>query len=371
MSKLLIAAAGAGKTTYLVNKALNNREKRVLITTFTDANMLEIKKKIYEKVGCIPENIDVLPWFTFLLREGVRPYQGVKLQKPINGIVLVNQQSARYSSELDFENHYLNKEGKVYSDKLAKLTYKLNEASGDLVLNRLKKIYSVIYIDEAQDMAGYDFELIKDMQKADIPLIIAGDPRQTTYATHWERKNKKYQGHLEEYIIAKKVHIEIDKTTLNTSHRNNADICALANQFYPDMQAVKSDNHEKSGHDGVFFLDEANVATYCNKYKPVILRFNKGAKVNNSLALPVYNFGESKGLTFERVLIYPTKRFVDALLINKCEILDDSTKAKCYVAVTRAKYSVAIVIKKEKMNKIRECYPKRIWGEQKLEPIKS
>lgn len=365
MSKLLIAAAGAGKTTYLVNKALSSHEKRILITTFTDANTIEIKKKFYEKVGCIPENIDVFPWFTFLLKDGVRPYQGFKSQRAIKGIVLVNQQQNRYSKESDFEHHYLNQDGKVYSDKLSKLVYKLNEVSGSLVVNRLKKIYSVIYIDEAQDMAGYDFELIKDMHKAGIPLIMAGDPRQTTYATHWEKKNKKYQGHLKEYIIDKKLDIKIDETELNKSYRNNADICDIANRFYPDMRAVESGNHEKSGHDGVFFVDEANVADYCNKYNPVILRFSQRTKIDNLLNLPVYNFGESKGLTFERVLIYPTKKFVDALLINQYEILDDSTKAKCYVAVTRAKYSVAIVIKKKRMSEIRECYPKRIWGEQK------
>ena len=366
MSKLLIAAAGAGKTTYLVNKALSSHEKRILITTFTDANTIEIKKKFYEKVGCIPENIDILPWFTFLLKDGVRPYQGVKLQKPINGIALVNQSRNRFIKESDFERYYLNSDGKVYSDKLAKLVYKLNEVSGSLVVNRLKKIYSVIYIDEAQDMAGYDFEIIKDMHTAGIPLIIAGDPRQTTYATHWENKNNKYQGHLKEYIVDKKVNIEIDETTLGTSYRNNADICALANQFYPDMQPAKSGNHEKSGHDGVFFVDKSNIAAYCSKFNPVILRFNQGVKIDNPLNLPVYNFGESKGLTFERVLIYPTNNLIKVLLKNEYETLKPATKAKCYVAITRAKFSVAVVLETKWINKFRESYPNRIWREEEL-----
>ena len=44
INKLIIAAAGAGKTTYLINEALRH-DKEVLITTYTEANENEIKKK--------------------------------------------------------------------------------------------------------------------------------------------------------------------------------------------------------------------------------------------------------------------------------------------------------------------------------------
>jgi len=52
-NKLIIAAAGSGKTTHLVNEALKIKDKKVLITTYTQANEAEIKKKIIE--------IDVFP----------------------------------------------------------------------------------------------------------------------------------------------------------------------------------------------------------------------------------------------------------------------------------------------------------------------
>ncbi|GAB4223491.1 MAG: hypothetical protein Tsb005_18730 [Gammaproteobacteria bacterium] len=55
----------------------------------------------------------------------------------------------------------------------------------------------------------------------------------------------------------------------------------------------------------------------------------------------MYNFGISKGLEFERVLIYPPKPFVDWLRESKN--LEFSSRVKFYVAVTRAKYSVGIV----------------------------
>ena len=82
-NKLIIAAAGSGKTTYLIDEAIKNRDKKVLITTYTQANEAEIKKKIIEKINYIPENITVQTWFSFLLKHGVRPYQGIIFDKRI------------------------------------------------------------------------------------------------------------------------------------------------------------------------------------------------------------------------------------------------------------------------------------------------
>ena len=48
MSDLYVAAAGAGKTTFLVNKALEQPNEKILITTFTDSNEHGIKEKFYQ-----------------------------------------------------------------------------------------------------------------------------------------------------------------------------------------------------------------------------------------------------------------------------------------------------------------------------------
>ena len=50
-NKLIIAAAGSGKTTFLVEEALKQKEGKVLITTYTQANEAEIRKKIGKKEG--------------------------------------------------------------------------------------------------------------------------------------------------------------------------------------------------------------------------------------------------------------------------------------------------------------------------------
>lgn len=44
-NKIIIAAAGSGKTSELVNKATELNTKRILITTFTVDNTEEIRRK--------------------------------------------------------------------------------------------------------------------------------------------------------------------------------------------------------------------------------------------------------------------------------------------------------------------------------------
>ena len=95
---VFIAAAGSGKTTKLVNMAIEkSKTERVLITTYTNENEQEIKKKFYKMNSFIPKNVCILPWFSFLLQHGVKPFQDyINLSFrniDIKGLVLVNYQS--------------------------------------------------------------------------------------------------------------------------------------------------------------------------------------------------------------------------------------------------------------------------------------
>lgn len=80
----------------------------------------------------------------------------------------------------------------IYSDKFAKFVVKANELTGGMVIKRIGKIYSYIFVDEIQDMAGYDLEIIKCLFSLNSDVLLVGDPRQVTYHTHDEAKYKKY-----------------------------------------------------------------------------------------------------------------------------------------------------------------------------------
>ncbi|GBD62428.1 hypothetical protein [Tetragenococcus halophilus] len=95
-NELLIASAGAGKTTYFVKEALKCKDS-ALITTFTEENALEIRRKFMKlNNGIIPSNITIKTWFSFLIEHGAKPYQGKLTDKRINGLILVNQKSVPY-----------------------------------------------------------------------------------------------------------------------------------------------------------------------------------------------------------------------------------------------------------------------------------
>lgn len=357
-NKLLIASAGAGKTTYLVKESLKISGE-VLITTFTQENEKEIRSKFRDlNKGVIPPNVTIKTWFSFLMRHGVKPYQGTLTNNKINGLILVQEQSGLkykvkgrpiFYSETEVDKHYFSKDYRIYSDKISKFVVKSNELSEGKVINRISKIFDYIFIDEIQDLAGYDLEIIKMLMQSQSKILMVGDPRQVTYYTHFSRKYPKYKdGNIVDFIknecINKKIECRIDKITLKDSWRNNQLICNVSNRVFPNYPANVSLQKEVSSHEGVFFVKSKDVEHYLGKYQPLQLRDTRKKKVNQNY--PVLNFGESKGKTVKRTLIYPTKPMLSWLEDHTSKLAFPS-RCKLYVALTRAIHSVAIVCDKD------------------------
>lgn len=366
-NKLIISSAGSGKTTFIVNEALKIKDEQVLITTYTEANESEIKRKLLKKNNCIPSNITVQTWFSFLLQHGVRPYQGSfnsrLFNKNINGMILVeggqsgiarsfvNRQGRKinvlYREETNFIEHYFTPNMRIYSDKISKFIFKCAEKTDGELITRISCIYPNIFIDEVQDLAGYDYELLKLLFSSRSKILLVGDPRQVTYLTNHSSKNRKYKnGKIKEFINDKcSDSIEIDEQSLLKSHRNHIDICKYSSRLYPDLLEAKPCDcnecrEEPDGHTGIFLIKGNMIESYLQKYNPVQLRWNSRKKVN--VKYQVYTYGKSKGLTFARTLIYPTASIKKWIEDNNSR-LEENARAKFYVALTRARYSVAIV----------------------------
>ena len=62
--KVIFAVAGSGKTTYILNQL--SLENRSIIITYTNNNIKNLKNGIIEKFGFFPDNITLLPYFSFL-----------------------------------------------------------------------------------------------------------------------------------------------------------------------------------------------------------------------------------------------------------------------------------------------------------------
>ena len=349
-SKCIIAAAGSGKTTYIVDNALESCPKsKILITTFTRENEKEIRKKILKKTKAIPSNITVQTWWSFLFQHGIRPYQNLITDTLIKGLEKVDQRSGfkcNFQGHPVFfgqeagDNFYLSSCNRLYSDKIAIFTVTANNKSNGALFDRISKIFNEIYIDEIQDLAGYDLEIVHEIIKK-IPTILVGDPRQATYETHFSQKNKEFSGgKIDQYLTKKcKKICEIDKSTLQHSYRSHEAICKYSSTLFPDFPQIESLSSQKTNHDGVFFVSRADTPQYLAEFSPVQLRHSIKTPIDNNYR--AYNYGESKGLTFDRVLIYPTEPIKKHILGKK--LLTGTSLCKYYVALTRAKHSVAIL----------------------------
>ncbi len=368
-NKLMIAAAGSGKTAYLIDRACELQEGLVLITTYTEANEAAIRRSIIKKNGYVPSNVKIQKWFSFLLQHGLRPYQSV-LNESIHyeniGFFLTNEKSGKktdrhgnpidvngrpmYWAEKDFRKHYFTNTFAIYSDKLSKFVFKCNEKSENQVIDRISRIFSHIFIDEVQDLAGYDLELIKLFFQSSSSVLLVGDPRQVTYLTHHSEKFEKYSnGLIKEFIkneLGKKIQCEVDEDTLNVSHRNNQRICNYSAKLYPSLPvpnecSCRKCREDVTNHEGVFLVKPSDVENYLATYNPMQLRWSSSIECNQNFQR--MNFGESKGLSFDRVLIYPTAEMVKWVKDNNSK-LSNETRAKFYVGITRARRSASIVL---------------------------
>ncbi len=363
-NELIIASAGSGKTTTLVEKAIEkaNAGETVLITTFTEACEEEINNKLVEESnGYIHDNITIQTWFSFLIKHGAKPYQDYVIDTEITGLILVGGKSGLrhetpegkkfYWGEVkNLYEFYFSKSGKIYSDKLAKFVIRCNKDSGEKVINRISQCFDNIFIDEVQDLAGYDLEILKELFNCQSNILLVGDPRQATYSTNNAQKNAKFKrSEIISFFSDDTININTDDKSLMVNHRCSPQICKYSNTLYPDLPESTSGNDTVTGHDGIIIVDKFHVDSYLEDYHPVQLRYSVTKQVN--VDYPVYSFGKSKGLTFDRVLIYPTAPIFNWLLDAEKE-LKGISRAGFYVALTRARYSVGIVLDPKQYKKV-------------------
>jgi len=344
-NKVIIASAGSGKTTFLVDQALSKPDEKIAILSYTNNNVNELKRTFREKHGAVPRNVDISTWFNFELHECARPYQWfVYPQKRVKTISFPKGRSSKYVSQKDTERYYFLNGNEIYSDKLSQFVLECEEKSGGLMTSRLAEIYDQVYIDEFQDLAGYDLDLIELFLRAGIQMTIVGDPRQCTYATNNSSRNRQYRGIGILDLLRKWEDRDLCQIDTHArSHRCNQQICDFADTLWPEMPQTVSLNQASTEHDGIFLVSESDLGDYIQTFTPTILRYSRST---NSYGYSALNFGNSKGLGFPRVLIFPHGPIKKYLGSGNVKDVNGSLE-KFYVAVTRARHSVAFLHDKE------------------------
>jgi len=337
----VLSCAGSGKTSEIVKMAASTPSGRSLLLTYTRNNAQEIRTRFYKTKGFIPANCDVITWYSFLLSHWVRPYQRQYRALRIDEIAWINGKSAIGIPKSNPSRYFFSPQGRIYRDKIAEFGVACDAASGGKVIKRLAQIYSTIYIDEFQDLTAWDLDIVELLLRSGIRTVIVGDHRQHILRTNDGPKYKKYRGEgILKRIDSWKGQGICKIENRNDNRRSCQTICDLADYVFPHSANMVSVSVGATGHDGVFVINSSAVSAYYATFSPAILRWDKRTECHGYGAM---NFGESKGLGFDRVLIYPNGPIRKFLSQNDKGAISNA-RAKLYVGVTRARYSVAFVL---------------------------
>ena len=341
-NQLTLAVAGSRKTQGIVERCASlPSELRVLVLTYTQANQEELRSRLRQYAGD-HHNIEVMGWFSFLLSHFAKPFLPFKFPRQR---VLGFNFDGRPNQKARGKSRFLDSNGAVYACELGRLAYELVADSKGSLLRRLESIYNEILIDEVQDLSAHDWGIIDVLLRSSTDIRMVGDIRQSVLATNpRSQKNTKYSyanaiTWFRERETEGLLEIKYSAITLRCQRH----IAAFSDTIFDStwgFPATQSQNDAVTDHDGVYLVTTKHVNEYVDTYKPQCLRHSVSSGKN--FDLDFLNFKVSKGMTYERVLIIPTAPI--AKFIQTGANLEPTSASSFYVAVTRAKQSVAIVL---------------------------
>jgi DNA helicase-2/ATP-dependent DNA helicase PcrA len=266
VNHLILAVAGSRKTQGIIDAcAAADPAKCILVLTCTTANQLELRKRLAEQAGDHP-NIEVVGWFSFLIANFLRPFvpyiyhgqrvAGFDFKSPPQRYVTTQAWS-----------RYFNTESEVRKVHLPQLAVRLEQASGGAGIRRLERIYDQLFIDEVQDLCGYDLEVLKMLMSSAIPMELVGDVRQAILATNErEAKNKKFMFMgIWDWFQAEAEAGRLSITQRAETWRCRPEIAALADSIFDaewGFDVTISRNERTTPHDGIFLVRESDVDAY-------------------------------------------------------------------------------------------------------------
>lgn len=342
---LTLAVAGSGKTQSIVNACVvADPGERILVLTYTAANQEELSGRLAAEAGN-HHNIEVSGWFSFLIGHFVRPYLPFAYAgKRVRGFDFKSDPQQGVANEE--WRRYFNRRSEVRKVHLAQIAHRVDEAAGGAPVRRLERIYDWIFIDEVQDLCGWDLEVLKLLMASKIPLEMVGDVRQAILVTNnRERKNRQYK--FMKIWDWFKTQERVKRLTISQecdTRRCRPEIAGLADSLFAPgrgFDPTVSKNETATDHDGIFLVKSTDVEAYLRAYNPLLLRrmSSSGRELDH---LAPMNIGVSKGLECKHVLIHPTNDIKK--LLRQGTQLDEQPAAYLYVAVTRAKQSVAFIV---------------------------
>ncbi len=328
--RVIFAVAGSGKTTYLINQL--DEEKRVILVTYTNTNAHNLRNGIINKFGYIPDNIKLFTYYTFLYCFCYKPFLHSKHKtKGINFEQNYNKYAKSNSRE-----YYIDTFDRLYSSRISKLLIEAKEYQN--LISRISKYFDYLFIDEIQDFAGNDFNLLKYIATANINHIYVGDFFQHTFDTSRDGNvNKGLHNDLKKYINEfELMGLTPDNTTLSKSYRCSPSTC----QFITNNLGIIIESHRTELTNIVFIEDRVNEIEIINDSSIVKLFYKEHYKFDCFSR----NWGDSKGEDkYFDVCIVLNKTTMDYYQRGRLNELPSTSRNKLYVAITRAKNNVYLI----------------------------
>ena len=359
MHQFVHACAGSGKTQHVIDHCSQGQPNvRRLIITLTLAGQDELEGRLEKNIGPSVPVPEVMGWYAFLTNHIVRPYLPLLFpEQRVAGFIFDpgdSRKSLRFKKKTD-PRRYFSETGMIYKDNLEELATGLIDRAGGLVENRLHLIYDEILIDEAQDVSRSGSDIIARLLHQDlVHCLLVGDSRQSLLDSSLSsRKNRKadrqnLMAWYREFVNLGRLKVD----EIVETYRFNQAIADFSDTIFPKrfgFSSTVSRMNDESSHDGVFLLAKEDLEPYVAEFNPTVLRHSSSSWRDQIAHNPI-TFGNSKGRTYQRVVILATGAIQNFCL--KGEELKDRSACAFYVAVTRAQYSVAIVINQSRKNLI-------------------
>jgi len=300
---VILAVAGSGKTSHIIDN-------------------LDLK------FGLMPENIVLNSYYPFLYGFCFRPFLAYKA-KP-RGLYWRIPPAYTNRIKRNDINFYMTKDRRLYHNRIAKLLQECNVLAN--INKRLEKYYDCLFIDEIQDFAGHDFNLLKSLVQANLKIRLVGDFFQHTFDTSRDGNtnvnlHKEYAKYKKQF---KTMGLDVDTSHLNKSYRCSPTTCEfISNQIGIPIESHKSDItniqfiEDEEQSDKIFADDKIVKLFYSESYK-----FDCYSR----------NWGDCKGENcYDDVCVVLNKTTLQHYKKGELNKLKPISKNKLYVACSRAK----------------------------------
>lgn len=320
--RVVFAVAGSGKTSTIIDKL--HDDSRCLIVTYTENNILNLKERVYQKFGCLPDGIRIYTYYTFLYSFCFRPILGhVVKTKGISW-----KEAPRYAKKNSVA-HYRDGAGRLYGNRIAKIL--IENKCIDEVTQRIEKYFDTMFIDEVQDFAGNDFNFLCKLAKANVEQLLVGDFFQHTFDTSRDGStNKNLHNDFAQYHKKfTSAGYTVDLDALSHSYRCSPSVCG----YVTDKIGIEIYSHRNdvTAVEVIDCPERAIQLFHCTKTVKLFYQ------ASNSYPGFTNNWGATKGQDcFSDVCVVLNPKTYKLLGDGKLSELPPTTKNKLYVACTRA-----------------------------------